>query len=204
MWIGEYVLKDYGTGAIMAVPSDDERDKVFAEKFGLTIIPVVDKSNYPGAGIHDKTGIMINSGFINGLEVKEAIQRMLDYIESNGLGRKEINYKLRDANFSRQRYWGEPFPIRYDEEGVACTLDEDVLPLVLPELENFYLPQMAEVLWPELNNGFMKRPDLSGKRIRCRDLQVHRGIFCAIWIQIMKMNLLPDHHWNTGKMWIFT
>lgn len=69
----------------------------------------MDKSNYPGAGIHDKTGIMINSGFINGLEVKEAIQRMLDYIESNGLGRKEINYKLRDANFSRQRYWENHF-----------------------------------------------------------------------------------------------
>ncbi|MBK8820109.1 MAG: leucine--tRNA ligase [Saprospiraceae bacterium] len=165
VWIGEYVLKDYGTGAIMAVPSDDERDKVFAEKFGLTIIPVVDKSNYPGAGIHDKTGIMINSGFINGLEVKEAIQRMLDYIESNGLGRKEINYKLRDANFSRQRYWGEPFPIRYDEEGVACTLDEDVLPLVLPELENFLpatdgrSPLARAEQWVHETPGFVRETD---------------------------------------------
>lgn len=137
VWIGEYVLKDYGTGAIMAVPSDDERDNLFAKTFHLPIIPVVDKSDYPGASIQDKVGVMINSDFLNGLEVKEAISAMIDYMETNTLGKREVNYKLRDANFSRQRYWGEPFPIVYDADGVAYTLEESELPLTLPELQNF-------------------------------------------------------------------
>jgi leucyl-tRNA synthetase len=165
VWIGEYVLKDYGTGAIMAVPSDDERDKIFAEKFGLNIIPVVDKSNYPGAGIHDKTGIMINSGFLNGLEVKEAIKTMTDYIESKDLGRREVNYKLRDANFSRQRYWGEPFPVQYDEKGIAFTIAEESLPLVLPPLENFLpatdgrSPLARAEEWVKEIPGFVRETD---------------------------------------------
>lgn len=137
IWLGEYVLKDYGTGAIMAVPSDDERDQVFAKKFGLEIIDVVDKSAYPGATLHDKIGKIINSDFLNGLEVKDAITEMLNRIERKGIGSRKINYKLRDANYSRQRYWGEPFPIAYDSEGVAHALDIDKLPLQLPELENF-------------------------------------------------------------------
>ncbi len=137
VWLGEYVLKDYGTGAIMAVPSDDERDQVFATKFGLEIIDVVDKSEYPGATLHDKTGKMINSHFLNGMEVKDAIQLMNDKIQTMGIGAKKINYKLRDANYSRQRYWGEPFPIAYDKDEVAHALSADELPLQLPDLENF-------------------------------------------------------------------
>jgi leucyl-tRNA synthetase len=137
IWLGEYVLKDYGTGAIMAVPSDDERDQVFAGKFGIEIIDVVDKTNYPGATLHDKIGKMINSDFLNGMDVKDAIKEMLHRIESTGIGSRKINYKLRDANFSRQRYWGEPFPIAYDKAGVAHPLDSSKLPLQLPELENF-------------------------------------------------------------------
>lgn len=137
IWLGEYVLKDYGTGAIMAVPSDDERDKVFAQKFGLEIVDVVDKSEYPGATLHDKVGKIINSDFLNGMEVKDAITEMLSRIESMGIGNRKINYKLRDANYSRQRYWGEPFPIAYDSEGVTHALDVEKLPLELPELENF-------------------------------------------------------------------
>ncbi|MBK8626105.1 MAG: leucine--tRNA ligase [Saprospiraceae bacterium] len=137
IWLGEYVLKDYGTGAIMAVPSDDERDKVFAQKFGLEIVDVVDKSEYPGATLHDKVGKIINSDFLNGMEVKDAITEMLSRIESMGIGSRKINYKLRDANYSRQRYWGEPFPIAYDSEGVTHALDVEKLPLELPELENF-------------------------------------------------------------------
>ncbi len=137
IWLGEYVLKDYGTGAIMAVPSDDERDHAFAQKFGLDIIPVVDKSDYPHAGMHDKVGKMINSGFINGMEVKDAIVMMIKEIEMKGIGSKKINYKLRDANYSRQRYWGEPFPIKYDTDGVSHPLAFDELPLELPDLENF-------------------------------------------------------------------
>ncbi len=137
IWIGEYVLKDYGTGAIMAVPSDDERDKAFATKFALEIIDVVDKTDYPGATLHDKLGKLINSDFLNGMEVPNAIQHMFDEIEKRGLGAKKINYKLRDANFSRQRYWGEPFPIKFDNENVSYGLESDELPLELPDLEDF-------------------------------------------------------------------
>jgi len=137
IWLGEYVLKDYGTGAIMAVPSDDERDQLFAKKFGLDIIDVVDKSEYPGSTLHDKTGKIINSDFLNGMEVMNAIQYMFEQIEKTGIGAKKVNYKLRDANYSRQRYWGEPFPIAYNKEGVAQPLSVEKLPLTLPELENF-------------------------------------------------------------------
>ncbi|MCL4109530.1 UNVERIFIED_CONTAM: hypothetical protein GTU68_038925 [Idotea baltica] len=127
IWIGEYVLKDYGTGSIMAVPSDDDRDKAFATKFGLKIVDVVG----------DKLGKIINSDFLNGMEVPEAIQYMFAEIEKRGIGSKKINYKLRDANFSRQRYWGEPFPIKFDDDGVSHPLSLDELPLELPELEDF-------------------------------------------------------------------
>ena len=137
IWIGEYVLKDYGTGAIMAVPSDDERDQAFAQTFNLPIIDVVDKTDYPGATLHDKVGKIINSGFINGMEVPDAIRAVNAEIERTGLGLRKINYKLRDAIFSRQRYWGEPFPIYYDGDDVPHALNVDELPLTLPELEDF-------------------------------------------------------------------
>lgn len=137
IWIGEYVLMDYGTGAIMAVPSDDERDHAFATKFGLEIIDVVDKTDYPGAGKQDKLGKMINSGFLNGMEVPDAIEATLKRIEEMKIGQRRVNYKLRDANYSRQRYWGEPFPIKYDADGVVYALPVDQLPLELPELEDF-------------------------------------------------------------------
>lgn len=137
IWIGEYVLKDYGTGAIMAVPADDERDNRFAKKFGLPIIEVVDKSMYPGATMDDKIGKMINSDFMNGMEVKEAIEVTLQKVEEMGIGKRQINYRLRDAIYSRQRYWGEPFPVKYDAEGIAYPMEASELPLELPELEDF-------------------------------------------------------------------
>ncbi len=137
IWIGEYVLKDYGTGAIMAVPSDDERDHTFATKFNLPIIQVVDKSDYPGATLHDKVGRIVNSGFMNGMEVPEAIEAACSRVEELGIGKKVANYKMRDANFSRQRYWGEPFPVEYDSEGIASILDVSELPLTLPETQDF-------------------------------------------------------------------
>ena len=136
IWIGEYVLMDYGTGAIMAVPSDDERDYTFAEKFGLEIIPVVDKSAYPNASKSDKVGVMINSKFLNGLEVTDAIKRMQEEIESKRLGVLSVNYKMRDAGFSRQRYWGEPFPILY-KNGIPTVLKQEQLPLELPQTADF-------------------------------------------------------------------
>lgn len=137
VFIAEYVLRGYGTGAIMAVPADDERDLRFAEKFKLPVVPIIDKSAHPGAGIEDKVGTMINSSFLNGLQVAGAIALMGEKLEALGIGRKKIQFKLRDANYSRQRYWGEPVPIVYDAEGVAHALPESELPLELPWTEDF-------------------------------------------------------------------
>ncbi|MCS6935059.1 MAG: leucine--tRNA ligase [Chitinophagales bacterium] len=153
IWTAEYVLAGYGTGAIMAVPADDERDRRFAEKFGLPVIEIIDKSMYPGAGIEDKVGRMINSDFLNGMEVADAIQATINRVEKLGIGKRQVNYKLRDASFSRQRYWGEPFPIRYlvqerpdspfveendpDEADIPVALSESELPLLLPDVQDF-------------------------------------------------------------------
>jgi len=136
IYLGEYVLAGYGTGAIMAVPSDDERDFAFAEKFNLEVIDVVDKSNYPGSTKHDKEGIIINSDFLNGLEVPVAIEKATESIEKMQAGFAKINYKFRDAGFSRQRYWGEPFPIYYKNE-IPHLIPDHELPLVLPEMQDF-------------------------------------------------------------------
>lgn len=136
IWVSDYVLIDYGTGAIMAVPSDDERDRAFANKMDLDIIEICDKSKYPNAGPGDKVGIMQNSDFLDGMEVKQAIKAAINKIETEKLGEARTNYKLRDANFSRQRYWGEPFPIFYTEDGIAHTLPNESLPLELPVLDN--------------------------------------------------------------------
>lgn len=135
IYIGEYVLVDYGTGAIMAVPSDDERDEAFANKFGIEIIEICDKSEHPNASASDKVGKLINSDFLNGMEVKKALKLAIDTIEKENRGKGQVNYRLRDANFSRQRYWGEPFPIYY-ENGIAKTLPDSELPLELPNMED--------------------------------------------------------------------
>lgn len=165
IWIAEYVLMDYGTGAIMAVPSDDERDLRFAEKFGISIIDVVDKSAYPGASLHDKVGKMINSGFITGMEVPVAIEAVIQRLETDGLGKRQINYKMRDANFSRQRYWGEPFPVKYDHEDIAHILPIEELPLTLPESDDFHPTKegdspLARVKdWVILSDGYRRETD---------------------------------------------
>lgn len=137
VWTADYVLKDYGTGAIMGVPADDDRDRAFAEKFNQPIREIIDRSNYPDAKREDKVGIMINSGFLDGMEVPDAIKTCIQRLEGEGIGEHVVNYRLRDALFSRQRYWGEPFPISYDKEGVEHALPEEELPLTLPDLENF-------------------------------------------------------------------
>lgn len=138
VWISEYVLSGYGTGAIMAVPAHDSRDYAFAKAFNLPIIPLIEGCDVSQSSFDAKEGIMCNSGFLNGMTVKEAIPAAIDYVESHGLGHRKINYRLRDAIFSRQRYWGEPFPICY-KDGIATPLSEDKLPLRLPEIDK-YLP----------------------------------------------------------------
>ncbi|MFN3940618.1 MAG: leucine--tRNA ligase, partial [Chitinophagales bacterium] len=136
IYIAEYVLAGYGTGAIMAVPSNDTRDFAFAQKFALPVVQVVDQSAFPGAGMEEKVGVMINSGLLNGLPVKEAIQKSIQLIEEKGIGKRKINYRLRDAGFSRQRYWGEPFPVIYEND-LAKVLSEDALPLILPDVDSY-------------------------------------------------------------------
>ncbi len=138
VWISEYVLSGYGTGAIMAVPAHDSRDYAFAKAFNLPIIPLIEGCDVSQSSFDAKEGIMCNSGFLNGMSVKEAIPAAIDYVESHGLGHRKVNYRLRDAIFSRQRYWGEPFPICY-KDGIATPLPEDKLPLRLPEIDK-YLP----------------------------------------------------------------
>lgn len=138
VWISEYVLSGYGTGAIMAVPAHDSRDYAFAKAFNLPIIPLIEGCDISESSFDAKEGTMCNSGFLNGMSVKEAIPAAIDYVESHGLGHRKVNYRLRDAIFSRQRYWGEPFPICY-RDGIATPLPEDKLPLRLPEIDK-YLP----------------------------------------------------------------
>ena len=144
IWISDYVLAGYGTGAVMAVPAHDSRDFAFARHFGLPIIQVVvpegEEATDPAEWTESKdskAGVLINSGFLTGLSVKDAIAKMKEYVREADLGRVRTNYRLRDAIFSRQRYWGEPFPIYYDAEGMPQTISDDALPLCLPEVDKF-------------------------------------------------------------------
>ncbi len=141
IYISDYVLAGYGTGAIMAVPAHDSRDYAFARKFNLPIIPLIEGADVSKESFDAKEGIMINSSNerlqLNGLQVKEAIAKTKQYIAQAGIGHVKVNYRLRDAIFSRQRYWGEPFPIYYDEDGQPQPLDESELQLQLPEVDKF-------------------------------------------------------------------
>ena len=147
IWISDYVLAGYGTGAIMAVPAHDSRDYAFARKFDLPIIPLIEGCDVSKESFDAKEGKMINSSKgelnLNGLEVKEAIAATKKYIEEKGIGKVKVNYRLRDAIFSRQRYWGEPFPIYY-KEGIPYVLDEKELPLKLPEVDKFLPTESGE------------------------------------------------------------
>jgi leucyl-tRNA synthetase len=136
VWISEYVLAGYGTGAIMAVPAHDSRDYAFAKQFNLPIIPLIEGCDVSNESFDAKDGVMCNSGFLNGLSVGQAIPAAIEEIEKRGIGRKKVNYRLRDAIFSRQRYWGEPFPIYY-KDGIATPLELEHLPLRLPEIDKF-------------------------------------------------------------------
>ena len=142
IWISDYVLAGYGTGAIMAVPAHDSRDYAFAKKFDLPIIPLIEGADVSEASFDAKEGIVCNSCGpdldLNGLTVKEAIAKTKKHIAEKGIGRVKVNYRLRDAIFSRQRYWGEPFPVYY-KDGIAYLMDESALPLLLPEVSS-YLP----------------------------------------------------------------
>ena len=138
IWVGDYVLSSYGTGAVMAVPAHDARDFAFAQYFNLPIVEVVSGGDLTQGSYDAKEGKVINSEFLNGLDVKDAIKKVIEKIESRNIGKGKINFRLRDAVFGRQRYWGEPIPIYY-QDGIPLAVDEKDLPILLPEVDK-YLP----------------------------------------------------------------
>jgi len=147
IWISDYVLAGYGTGAIMAVPAHDSRDYAFALHFGLPVRPLIEGADVSEGSFDAKTGRMINSSNseldLNGMEVKDAVAATKRYIEEKGIGMVKVNYRLRDAIFSRQRYWGEPFPVYY-KDGIPEMVDESKLPLLLPEVDKFLPTETGE------------------------------------------------------------
>ena len=173
IYISDYVLSGYGTGAIMAVPAHDSRDYAFAKHFNLPIIPLIEGADVSEQSFDAKEGIMINSGFLNGLEVKEAIQRMKEHITNTGLGRVKVNYRLRDAVFSRQRYWGEPFPVYY-KDGMPYMLPEECLPLLLPEVSDFKPTTTGE---PPLGNADLWAWDEKNNKVVSKSLIDNINVF---------------------------
>ncbi len=182
IWISDYVLAGYGTGAIMAVPGHDSRDYAFAKHFNLPIIPLIEGCDVSEESFDAKEGIMMNSGFLNGLTVKEAIEKTKEYVRENKLGRVKVNYRLRDAIFSRQRYWGEPFPVYY-KEGLPYMLPLDKLPLELPEVDK-YLPtesgepplgRATKWAWDEVNEKVVDTAEIDHKTIFPLELNTMPG-----------------------------
>ncbi|NDV47629.1 leucine--tRNA ligase [Paludibacter sp. 221] len=161
VWISDYVLAGYGTGAIMAVPAHDSRDYAFAKHFNLPIIPLIEGCDISNESFDAKEGVMMNSGFLNGLSVPEAIKKAKEYVEEKGIGRIKVNYRLRDAIFSRQRYWGEPFPVYY-KDGIPYMLPTESLPLELPEVTKFLPTETGE---PPLGNATVWAWDETNKKV---------------------------------------
>lgn len=173
IWISDYVLAGYGTGAIMAVPAHDSRDYAFAKHFRLPIIPLVEGCDVSEESYDAKEGIVANSGFLNGLSVKEAIQKAKEYIEEKGIGRVKTNYRLRDAIFSRQRYWGEPFPVYY-KNGLPCMLPLNKLPLELPSVDKFLPTETGE---PPLGRASVWAWDETNEKVVGTSKIDHQTIF---------------------------
>ena len=190
IWISDYVLAGYGTGAIMAVPSGDQRDYEFARQFDIPIINIFEGNDISEKANEDKDTVLINSEFLNGLPAKEAIPRMIKELEKLGAGKAEVNYRLRDAVFSRQRYWGEPVPIFY-KNGVATAIPEKHLPLELPEVEK-YLP--TEDGQPPLGNAKNWAWDEANEKIVSVDLIDNETVFP------IELNTMPG--W-AGSSWYF-
>ena len=173
IYISDYVLSGYGTGAIMAVPAHDSRDYAFAKHFNLPIIPLIEGADVSEQSFDAKEGVMINSGFLNGMQVKDAIQAMKEHITNTGLGRVKVNYRLRDAVFSRQRYWGEPFPVYY-KDGMPYMLPEECLPLLLPEVSDFKPTTTGE---PPLGNADLWAWDEKNNQVVSKSLIDNISVF---------------------------
>lgn len=175
IWIGDYVLASYGTGAVMAVPCGDQRDYDFAKHFGIDIPNIFEGVDISEEAFADKENTVIaNSDFLNGLSYKDAVKKVIEELERIGHGKGKVNYRLRDAVFSRQRYWGEPFPVYYDADGIPHMIDEEHLPLELPEVEK-YLP--TETGEPPLGNATEWAWDVKANKVVSNDLIDHKTVF---------------------------
>lgn len=187
IWISEYVLAGYGTGAIMAVPAHDSRDYAFARHFGLPVIPLIEGADVSAGSYDAKEGIVCNSPaagkvslqydgeslVLNGLTVKEAIAATKEFVERHKIGRVKVNYRLRDAIFSRQRYWGEPFPVYY-KNGIATMIPEECLPVELPKVDNFLPTESGE---PPLGNAQVWAWDEAGRKIVDKSMIDEKTVF---------------------------
>ncbi|MBR5475925.1 MAG: leucine--tRNA ligase [Bacteroidaceae bacterium] len=191
VWVSDYVLSGYGTGAIMAVPAHDSRDYAFAKHFGIEVRPLIEGCDVSEESFDAKEGIMTNSPTaafadcklnLNGKTVKEAIAATKQFVTENNLGRVKVNYRLRDAIFSRQRYWGEPFPIYY-KNGIPCTIPEEYLPLELPEVEKFLPTESGEPplghakmwAWDTMNNCVTDKANINDSTIFPLELNTMPG-----------------------------
>ena len=218
IWISDYVLAGYGTGAIMAVPGHDSRDHAFAKHFNLPIIPLVEGCDVSEESFDAKEGIMMNSGFLDGLSVKDAIEKARQYIKEKSLGRIKVNYRLRDAIFSRQRYWGEPFPVYY-KNGLPYMLPIDKLPLELPEVDK-YLPtetgepplgRASKWAWDTANNVVVETSKVDNKTIFPLELNTMPGFAgsSAYYLQYMDpynakelVSKEKDEYWRNVDLYI--
>lgn len=190
IWIGDYVLASYGTGAVMAVPCGDQRDWDFAKHFNIEIKNIFENIDISEGAYAEKSGKIANSDFLSGLEVKDAMKKAITVIEERGLGKGKTNYRLRDAVFSRQRYWGEPFPVYY-QDGLPKMIDVKHLPIVLPEVEK-YLP--TEDGQPPLGNSKHWAWNITNNAVVSNDLIDHKTVFP------LELNTMPG--W-AGSSWYF-
>ncbi len=194
IFISDYVLATYGTGAIMAVPAHDDRDWEFAKKFGCEIIEVVsggEDVQKAAFTAKDETGVLVNSDFLNGLTVKDAIPAVTRWLEEKGIGEAKVNYKLRDWVFSRQRYWGEPIPMVCCEKCGWQPLPESELPLLLPEVESYEPTDDGESPISKMTEWVSSGPGPAGTS-------------CGIWTPTTTRHWPPKRRWNTGPRWTGT
>ena len=187
IWISDYVLVSYGTGAVMAVPCGDQRDWLFANHFNIDIINIFKDKDISNSAYEGRDAIIANSKFLDGLSCDEAIKKISLYVKENKIGDEKINFRLRDAVFSRQRYWGEPFPVYY-KKGLPYMIDEGKLHCL--RSINIYQLQVVNLHWQEQKKRIgVYLTEMLWILMLCQDGQALLGIFCVLWIQTTKRNL---------------